>query len=297
MNISLKTHSHLVNEDDYLQWKNNKLDEYPLSASQLFTNIESSSKPTEKEIIQIKSKVKSYNLAFYRFLDTHTENKTKVHTLGKHLGLMHLDNNLCADNDKLTSIEARLNAGQHNYIPYSTSKLSWHTDGYYNPEERKICGMLLHCVHPALSGGVSMLMDTDIAYILLREEDPRYIDALMQPDALTIPANILQGKTIRPEQSGPVFSINPAGQIHMRYSARQKNITWKNDKYTLEAADFLQSLWKSNSEYIIEYKFEAGEGVVCNNVLHCRTHFQDSNLEDEKRLLYRGRYLDSIAQP
>ena len=205
-----------------------------------------------------------------------------------------MDNNICADSDQLTSIEVRKNTGQHEYIPYSSRKLSWHTDGYYNTKEKQINGMLLHCAQPAMRGGESLLLDMDIAYILLRDENPNYIKALSEPDALTIPANVLDGEIIRAEQTGPVFSLNKNGRLHMRYSARKRNINWKNDRYTSEAVDFLDSLWETGSPYILKYTLKAGEGLLCNNVLHCRTEFEDSDLQESKRLLYRGRYYDRL---
>ncbi len=280
----------------YLAWRNNKLSHYPADISTLFTHIKNSYQPTLKEVIKIKKNINKYNLSLYRFMDSVPANKESVHTLCKLLGLVHLDNNICADTDKLTSIEVRNNTGQHEYIPYSSKKLSWHTDGCYNASDKQIRGMLLHCAQPALEGGENLLMDTDIAYILLRDENPNYIEALMQPDAMTIPANILNGEIIRPEQTGPVFSVRSNGEIHMRYSARKRNIIWKNDRNTLQAVEFLENLWESDSPYILKHTLEAGEGLVCNNILHCRTKFVDSERQKDKRLLYRGRYYDPIEQ-
>ena len=40
----------------------------------------------------------------------------------------------------------------------------------------------------AATGGENALLDHEIAYLLLRDADPRYVAALMQPDAMTIPA-------------------------------------------------------------------------------------------------------------
>jgi hypothetical protein len=48
--------------------------------------------------------------------------------------------------------------------------------------------MVLHCVRPAASGGVNRLLDPELAYIALRDADPAHGAALMQPDAMTIPA-------------------------------------------------------------------------------------------------------------
>ena len=183
-----------------------------------------------------------------------------------------------------------------NYESYTNKPLSWHTDGYYNLPEEQIYGMLLHCAQPALEGGESWLMDHEIAYILLRDTNPDYIHALMHPNAFTIPANILNGEIIRPEQSGPVFSVTAAGHLHMRYSARQRNVIWRDDPMTREAADFLLNLWQQDSPYKIRYTLQAGEGLLCNNVLHNRTAFKDSDDPTQTRLLYRGRYFDRVEE-
>ena len=293
----MKSPFQLSDASSYSVWRKAKLSNYPINIGDLLVTITDSAHPSIDEIDQIKRITLKHNMALYRFLDSKHRDKKAVHTLGRHIGLHKLDGNICADEDRLTSIEVRENTRQHSYIPYSNYKLSWHTDGYYNSKEQQIKGMLLHCAQPALSGGESLLMDTDIAYILLRDENPDYIEALMQPDAMTIPANILEGKIIRAEQTGPVFSTGENGKLYMRYSARKKNIIWKDNNNTRQAVAFLQNLWESDSKYIIRYTLNAGEGLVCNNVLHCRTKFEDSDLKEEKRLLYRGRYLNLVDKP
>ena len=47
----------------------------------------------------------------------------------------------------------------------------------------------------------------------------------------------------------------------------------------------------------IPYTLQAGEGLICNNVLHNRTQFTDSDDPALKRLLYRGRYYQRVAEP
>jgi hypothetical protein len=116
----------------------------------------------------------------------------------------------------------------------------------------------------------------------------------MQPDAMTIPANILEGEIIREAQTGPVFSVNSLGQLHMRYSARKRNIEWKQNTHTLEAVAFLNNLLESKSKFIIKHTLKAGEGLICRNVLHRRTAFMDFDEHKKKRLLYRGRYFDML---
>jgi hypothetical protein len=116
----------------------------------------------------------------------------------------------------------------------------------------------------------------------------------MQPDAMTIPPNIEDGKEIRGAQSGPVFSVHPQhGTLHMRYSARTRNIIWKDDAITKEAVACITEFLSRDDPPILHYKLKAGEGIICNNVLHNRTGFTDD--EQHKRLLYRARYFDRIT--
>jgi hypothetical protein len=157
--------------------------------------------------------------------------------------------------------------------------------------------MLLHCKQPAKSGGVSLIMDHEIAYILLRDEYPDFIRAFMEKDAMTIPANILNNKVIREAQTGPIFTTLDNGQLHMRYSARSRNIEWKQSPPILEAVSFLTKLFESDSPYILKHTLQAGEGLICRNILHRRTSFVDYEESDKKRLLYRGRYFDTLNKP
>ena len=57
---------------------------------------------------------------------------------------------------------------------------------------------------------------------------------------------------------------------------------------------FLLNLWEQDSPYKIRQTLQAGEGLLRNNVLHCRTAFVDAEKSGAKRLLYRGRYLDRL---
>ena len=109
---------------------------------------------------------------------------------------------------------------------------------------------------------------------------------------MTIPANIIDGEVIRPSQSGPEFSVNDQWRLHMRYSARLRNIEWRDDALVTEATAFLQRLWEAGSSLIVKHTLQAGQGVVCNNVLHGRTGFESGG--GIKRLLFRGWYYNSI---
>ncbi len=282
----------LWDEDFYQIWREQKLALYPVNPNDLLVEIQDAATPKPAELQQLRFYLARYNFALYRFTKQPNAPKQQVHQLAQSVGLKTLAHNLCADVDSLTAIQVTQHQGQHDYIPYTDKKLSWHTDGYYNAPDEQIHGMLLHCVRPALQGGETQLMDHELAYLLLRDANPAYIHALQHPEAFTIPANILEGKVIRPAQTGPVFSFNAEGSLHMRYSARQKNVLWRDDPSTQAAAQFLLNLWEQESVYKLRYTLQAGEGLICNNVLHCRTAFVDAEEPENKRLLYRGRYLE-----
>jgi len=155
--------------------------------------------------------------------------------------------------------------------------------------------MVLHCVSPAAEGGENSLLDHEMAYILLRDANPEYIRALMTPDAMTIPANAEEGTETRPAVTGPVFSIDPVGgNLHMRYTARTRSIEWKQDEATHAAVQFLEQLLSGESPYVFKHRMAAGQGLVCNNVLHNRTGFTDAVDSGVTRLVYRARYYDRI---
>ncbi len=231
------------------------------------------------------------NMAVYRSPATQ-EDKDIPRVLGLQLGLEHLDGNFLADDDGISSITP--GAGTRGeFIPYTDRAIGWHTDGYYNPRARRIRAMLLHCVRAALEGGESALLDHELAYILLRDQDPELVRALSAPDAMTIPPRLEGEALARPPESGPVFSAEgSAGPLHMRYTARGVNIVWKDDAATRAARAALERVLLE-SPYVLRLRLEPGMGIVCNNVLHARTAFRDT--PQHRRLLYRARYYDRIA--
>ena len=230
-------------------------------------------------------------MVVYRVADV-TENKHIPLQIGHQLGLRRLDVNLGAGEDGVTEIKVKQSGVHGRYIPYTAAKLSWHADGYYNSAQHQIRGMSLHCVRPALSGGENQLLDPEIAYIYLRDLQPRYIAALFADDALTIPANEVDGRLLRPARTGPVFSFDKNGYLHMRYSARKRNIEWKAVPEVQEAIAALSELFERDCPWLIRGTLGAGEGLICNNVLHNRSEFQES--PDAPRLLYRLRYYDRV---
>ena len=115
----------------------------------------------------------------------------------------------------------------------------------------------------------------------------------MASDVMTIPANIKDGKEIRPDCAGPVFSVMPDGNLHMRYTARTRSIEWKDDPTVQAAAKTLSEFMQSDSPCVYRATLQPGQGLVSNNVLHDRSGFEED--EDHKRLLYRLRYYQRIA--
>ncbi|MDH5571315.1 MAG: TauD/TfdA family dioxygenase, partial [Gammaproteobacteria bacterium] len=271
---------------------------YPMSVADLVVEIDNPLALTASEKASILERCQKMNMAVYQLKNPSGDpaDKDPIKKLGEQMGLARLDSNLCADNDSITSLKVVADGRHQTYIPYSTYKISWHTDGYYNSLDHQIHGLFLHCVTPAMKGGENALMDHEIAYIHLRDTNPDYIHALMQPDAMTIPANEENGSVIRNEQTGPVFSVDPTdGHLHMRYTARTRSIVWKNDNMTKKAAACLSEFLNSDSEFIFRHTLQSGQGLISNNVLHDRTAFEDSDNEADKRLLYRARYFDRIA--
>ena len=284
----------LDDEKGYLVWRHNKLANYPASLNSLTVNIDTLL-PTPEQCAAISAACKKSNIAIYRLQNPAHGDKAFVHALGEQLGLSRLDGNLCADSDSVTSLQVMETGRQAGYIPYSNRPLSWHTDGYYNVPEQRIRAMLLHCVRDAQSGGDNMLLDHEMAYLQLRDLNPDFIQALMREDAMTIPPNIEGDTVIRDTSSGPVFSIDPqTGQLHMRYSARARNVIWRDDAVTHAATAALTELLSDKNPYVIKYRLQPGEGIICNNVLHGRSGFEDDPAPGKNRLLFRARYFDRI---
>jgi alpha-ketoglutarate-dependent taurine dioxygenase len=283
-------------EDIYQQWRKWKLSNYPTQASELLVPINNPFNLSDNEKSQITQCFIRANMSIYTInIETDFTDKNIVQILGKDFGLVHLDNNLGADSDSITSLKVIEGGRKQGYIPYSNLKLSWHTDGYYNLPEQQIRGVILHCVNPAAEGGENALLDHEIMYIHLRDRDPAYISALMKPNVLTIPSNIENGIEIRGAQTGPVFSVcESTGALHMRYSARKRNIIWTDDEITSRAVNEIDDFLASDSPWILRHRLEPGQGLICNNVLHNRTAFQDDEDNGKQRLIYRGRYYDRL---
>ncbi len=265
----------------------------PPGLEAIIVEIKDLARPSEAEKAALTACLRDCNMAIYTSYQSGPNDKTEIRQLCREFGLERLDHNMGADDEGITELEVKNDTLHKRYIPYTNRAIGWHTDGYYNISEQSIRAMVLHCVTPARLGGENALLDHEMAYIHLRDINPDYIHALMQPDVMTIPANIVEGKTLRPDRSCPVFSIDSTNNLHLRFTERKYNIIWKDDPIVSAAIEALITLLHSDSPYIFRGTLQAGQGIICNNVLHNRTGFEDD--ENHKRLLYRLRYYDRIA--
>jgi alpha-ketoglutarate-dependent taurine dioxygenase len=285
----------LTGERTYQHWREWKLSDYPRTASDLIVRIANPFRLSEAEQQALLQRCRKTNAAIYQITEGDFSDKELVSALGHQFGLVRLDRNLRADEDSITALQVMPEDDRALYIPYTNRSLNWHTDGYYNTPEEQVRGVVLHCVSDAAEGGDNVYLDHEIAYLLLRDENPDYISALMQPDAMTIPANTEAGVELRPPQTGPVFSVDPrTGSLHMRYTARTRSIAWKEDAGTRMAAGFLSELLAGESAWLFRHHLEPGQGIICNNILHKREAFVDDAANGHTRLLYRARFYDRL---
>lgn len=284
-------------QDDaaYSRWRDWKLARHPRAIGELMVEVADPFRLTPAEHEAILERCRRANMALYALRDGVGEDKEAIRALGRQLGLARLDSNLGADEDSITSLRVVEGDRRTGYIPYTNRRLSWHTDGYYNGPDQQIRAILMHCVRDAAEGGANAVVDHEMLYIQLRDADPAHVEALMQPDVMTIPPNEEGGEAIREARSGPVFSRDAdSGSLHMRYTARTRSIEWRDDEATRRAVDLLSRLLEEANPYRFEYRLDPGQGIICNNVLHCRTAFADDAASGRQRLLYRARYYDRI---
>lgn len=294
---------HPDNEAGYQAWRRQKLDAYPQRAEDLIVWVRDPRRLSDEEYAALWARLAKTNMAVYAGPAQDAEDKAIPRRVGEQFGLTHLDANWLADADGISSLtpredeenaeEARpsgVDPGRRgDYIPYTHQRIRWHTDGYYNPPERRIFGMLLHCVRAADAGGENDLYDPELAYIALRDANPEHIRALMAEDAMTLPARRDEAGIARPDETGPALCVHE-GHLHLRYTARTKSIRWKDDLATRAALQALEDLLAARPDGVFTLRLEPGMGLICANVLHTRAAFSDR--PEHRRLLYRARYHD-----
>lgn len=290
----------LNHDDTYRNWRDRKLALYPRDAAELRVELRDFAVPTPSEQSAVRDAIGRANMAIYR---PHPDvvggsgsegARDSVRQLAASFGLVRDEQHRSADADGIVAIEATEQVGKRGFIPYSRRAMNWHTDGYYNAPADSIRAMLLHCVRPARAGGANALLDPEILYIRLRDRDPALVAALMHPQAMTIPESIEEDGSVRVTSTGPVFFIDNGGTLVMRYTARTRSIAWRDDADTHAALALIERLLQHEEEpLILRTRLEAGEGLICNNVLHARTAFEDG--DDAGRLLLRARFRQRVS--
>jgi alpha-ketoglutarate-dependent taurine dioxygenase len=280
----------------YARWREQKLDTAPRRVEDIILELDDPRhlSPSERQrLVDLNARC---NMAIYVSKTGADPDKDIPRLLGKQLGLKTLDGHWLTDNDGISPISvtgAEARGERKEFIPYTDKPIRWHTDGYYNTPEHTIRGLILHCVRSAATGGDNQLLDHDLAYILLRDENPDFIRALSAPDVMTIPERLDDDGVARAEQPGPVFSVDADGFLHMRYTARTVSIAWRDDPLTRTALVALTRILATPTPWTLHGRLEPGMGLVCNNVLHDRSGFTET--AEKRRLLYRARYYERVA--
>jgi hypothetical protein len=280
----------------YQQWRERKLDSAPRRLEDILVALDDPRQLKSEEREALLRHCATANMAIYASNTVGDADKEIPRRLGTQLGLHSLDSHWLTDDDAISPISVRgaeERGERKEFIPYTDKPIKWHTDGYYNLPERTVRGLILHCVQRAESGGENQLLDHELAYILLRDENPDHIRAFSQADAMIIPPRNDENGEARAAQPGPVFSVDGAGFLHMRYTARTISIEWRSDAATQAAVAALARILAASTPWTLHGRLEPGMGLVCNNVLHDRSGFVDG--PQRHRLLYRARYHERIA--
>ena len=236
-----------------------------------------------------------FNLALYRFArDRDRTDPDALSAFARAMGLARRDRTLGADRRGIASVRVAPDTRGPELIPFTSRALNWHTDGYYNAPGRIVRAVVMHCAAPAASGGENTLLDPDLVYAAMHERGPALAEALAHPRAMTIPEHRADGRLVRPERTGPVFRfLDDPPRLDMRYTARTRSIRWRPDAATARAVAALEAAIASLSAHHVQVRFEAGEGVICNNVLHRRAAFVDG--EGSNRMVLRIRSFDPVS--
>jgi len=281
----------------YRAWRERKLDTAPRRIEDILVRLDDPRQLAEDERQHLLERCAVANMAIYTSRTAEDADKEIPRRLGRALGLVNLDSHWLTDDDAISPISVRgaeVRGERREFIPYTDKPIRWHTDGYYNLPERTVRGMILHCVQSAAGGGENQLLDHELLYLLLRDEDPDHIRALSRGDAMTIPARMDDSGVARAAQPGPVFSVDSDGHLHMRYTARTVSIEWRDDAATRAAVKAIERILAARTPWTLKGRLEPGMGLVCNNVLHDRSAFSEA--ADRRRLLYRARYHERVAE-
>lgn len=286
----------LGNSDAYTAWRRNKLARSVRAGAVQVIGVGDLSQPTESEKSAIYAHIHESNFAIYQaenYSADEAEVGAELRRFTDAFGLRIAEAHRSAGQNGVVALKVSFNENQRGFIPYSRKALNWHTDGYYNGPEDTIRAFVLHCVRQAEIGGQSQIIDNEIAYIRLRDQNPEAVRLLMDPAAMTIPESPEADGSVRPISIGPVFFVED-GRLIMRYTARTRSISWK-DEATREAGAELQSLLEAERDYLHTLTLQPGQGILNNNTLHNRTAFDPgAEIGMSERMLYRIRFHNKL---
>jgi len=275
----------LENETEYKNWRQTKLELYPLNISKFSIPLDINNFQ-KKDLDLIKFNMNKYNFALYNFKSELTNNE--LENFCTMLNLNNSISNLFSDSKNISDIRDHKDTNNNQigeYIPYTNKPLNWHTDGYYYPLNNSVKSFLLHCVNPAHRGGENLLLDHEILYILIRDHNPSYIKILMENNIMGIPRNKNNAESTN--INGPVFFIDDEYSLNMRFTSRQQNIVWKKSDIIDKIKKFIFNFVESDTKYITKILLKKNQGYIANNILHKREKFFDNK---NKRLLKRIRF-------
>jgi len=293
--IGGKTHA----DGDYLQWRRWKLDSYRHGTEDCLIPVRRSGVFSKSDLTALHDVLRTNNFVFYDWSETVPEpgdQETTLYQLCRSLRLTvqvpDFENHDEILNHSSSDLQARLITDLENgrstnkYIPYTSRSLNWHTDGYYHRSADAVRSFVMHCLHPAQSGGENSFLCPEIAYIWLRDENPEWI-SLLSRCCFEIPANESGQVTQRATFHGAIFEGDYQDALLMRYTQRQRHIKWDDDQALDDARTFLADKLNNDRRYVVRIKLDSGQGVICNNVLHRRDAYQDG---ETPRTLLRLRF-------
>jgi len=282
----------LGNKDAYARWKEAKLNNYPTKLEDLQVEVNDPRKFSKIELEELVKRCRKANMAIYVGKTGNNPDPEIPLSVGRQFGVYKINKNWLADDNALSSLTFNGNQKNNKLAPYTNSALNWHTDGYYNSNDEQVQSMILHSVQRAANGGENSFFDHEIAYILLRDENPDHILALMQKDVLSIPPRYHEENLERNTVTGPVFKITNLGNLHMRYTIRKKNVFWRKNNRTESAKKSLKKILDKEKSFVFKTILKPGSGLVSNNIIHSRSAFVDDEIH--KRHFYRSRYFDRL---
>ena len=241
----------------------------------------------ETDICGLGADLRQRGYALFK-IDDRIDQRQSLSGLLAQLGLRANDEGVIRADDGLSLLRDHGDGPRARFVPYSNRLLNWHTDGYYNAADQTLRCFVLHCLQPAASGGELMLLDPELLLIELYREAAESVSLLSHPECICLPANTDQHGHSRPDRYAAVFSAHADGTLAMRYTTRSRNIRFRN-RETEQAMQQLRDIIDRCEKWHVKLRLEAGQGILCRNLLHCRSSFTDPPDQPGRQIL-RGRF-------